>query len=447
MSTKDQVLERLRLVKDEPEENELLFGFEKYAKQLSEFLLDPKTPTPFVFAIHGSWGSGKTSLILQIQKLVQKGINENNLEDWKEIRFDAWEYEKTDVISALLLLIQRKYKDKKGKIESFATSVGLFLTDVALQRGVGIGLDQAKSHFENFIDDIPTIKEKLGELTKDGRLIVFVDDLDRCHIDNILDMLEAIKMFLTAKNVIFVLTVDMKKIERAWRLRYKSEEASIEGLEHIEKIFPIKLSLPPKNLKEIKKYVEKMCSSLSKSEQEIIVNACPPNPRKIKRIINLAYFVLKNLDDDENFDYKVPIVLFWCILTSQHPKLSDIIKEEPHALIQMAIPVALFKDSQELILQRENLSKVLTENENLILPTINVPNKWVYSNTIKGLLYAIDNEPDALDVLRVFGSYYQFQKSIPLTDFNRFDGKMQRVYDDIIPVLEDVIYNSSLIGN
>jgi len=447
MTLKDQVLERLNLIIDEPEESELLFDFKKYAIQVSKVLLDNNTPTPFVIAIHGSWGSGKTSLILEIQKQVQKGISEKSLTTWKELRFDAWEYEKTDVISALLHQISAKYKDKKGKIEAFTKSVGLFLTDVALQKGVGLGLDQAKRHFQEFIDDIPTIKTKLGDLTQDGRLIVFVDDLDRCHIDNVLDMLEAIKMFLTAENVLFVMAVDMRKIERAWKLRYNTDDASIEGLEHIEKIFPLKLSLPPKSSEEIQKYVKVMCSSLSETEQNIIVNSCPSNPRKIKRIVNLAYFILKNLDDDENFDYKVPLVLIWCILTSLYPKLADLIKQEPRSLIQMALPIVLFNDNQEIMRQRDNFSKVLSENRNFTLPSMTVGGNWVFPNTINGLLHVIDNEPDAMNVLEVFGKYYNLGHTVNTNDVKEFQRKVETLNNNILPSLKNVIYNSSLIGN
>ena len=96
--------------------------------------------------------------------------------------------------------------------------------------------DDAKKHFTEFVKHISTIRENLEDLTKSNRLIIFVDDLDRCNVENILDMLEAIKMFFTAKGVIFVVAVDIDKIERVWQLRYNNELAVTESRDHIEKI-------------------------------------------------------------------------------------------------------------------------------------------------------------------------------------------------------------------
>ena len=49
-------------------------------------------------------------------------------------------------------------------------------------------------HFESAVEEIPTIIQKLSEMIGNGRLIVFVDDLDRCHADNTIGILEAIKL-------------------------------------------------------------------------------------------------------------------------------------------------------------------------------------------------------------------------------------------------------------
>ena len=88
----------LALIKDEPAQD-LMFGFERLATQLFNVITDKKTNTPFVIAVHGEWGSGKTSLINAVYKKTKKLIEKNNAE-WRTLKFDAWEYERTDIVVA-----------------------------------------------------------------------------------------------------------------------------------------------------------------------------------------------------------------------------------------------------------------------------------------------------------------------------------------------------------
>ena len=42
----------------------------------------------------------------------------------------------------------------------------------------------------------------------DGRLVVFIDDLDRCTPDKVPEVLEAIKLFTTTPRCVYVLGLD-----------------------------------------------------------------------------------------------------------------------------------------------------------------------------------------------------------------------------------------------
>ena len=99
-SYKQEVLEKLSLIQDEPDSKSNLFQFKKFADQLVDVLNDPNTHTPYSIALHGEWGSGKTSLIRQDYEIMQEKLKEK--EGWKLIWFDAWEYEKLDPVAALL---------------------------------------------------------------------------------------------------------------------------------------------------------------------------------------------------------------------------------------------------------------------------------------------------------------------------------------------------------
>lgn len=93
------------------------------------------------------------------------------------------------------------------------------------------------------------------------------------------------------------MAIDITKIERAWELRYDSKIGKIEGREHVEKLFPLKLALPPKSQQDLATYVKNLAGSLSDADIEFILHNSQFNPRKIKRMLNLLYVVLLNLPD------------------------------------------------------------------------------------------------------------------------------------------------------
>jgi hypothetical protein len=331
---KNKVLERLSLLHDEPDRESKLFQFDKFAKQLANIILDEKLHTPYAIAVHGEWGEGKTSLIGHAHNLLISAVKEQN-KDWKVLWFDAWEYERLDPVAALLQRISNLYAEgeRNQKFREAINGLASIFSDVVLRSAIHMTLKEAREHFESSIEQIPTISEKLSKMIGEGRLIVFVDDLDRCHVDNALGIMDAIKLFLHAEGAIFVVAVDMKKLERAWDLRYKGYEiAKMEGKDHADKIFQLKLSLPPKEAEAIKEYVRWLATSLPPDLSQLIAEGCPPNLRKIKRILNLIYFLSKGTPE-EGFDKVFPLIVIWSIVTVAYPELARIISANPNSLI------------------------------------------------------------------------------------------------------------------
>ncbi len=58
-------------------------------------------------------------------------------------------------------------------------------------------------------------------LGTEGRLIVFVDDWNRCLPEKAPEVLEAIKLFLEVPGTVFVLGMDRAVIERGVEVRYR----------------------------------------------------------------------------------------------------------------------------------------------------------------------------------------------------------------------------------
>ena len=146
------------------------------------------TPTPYAIAVHGEWGGGKTSLIHRVYKSI-KNNHSNNL---KVLWFDAWEYERIDPVLSLTQRIATEYRGAGRKLKGIVKGVLLTTSDVVSRKTIGLTTEEIKDHFASSVENIPTITEQLEKIVGEGRLIVFIDDLDRCIAENALGILEAI---------------------------------------------------------------------------------------------------------------------------------------------------------------------------------------------------------------------------------------------------------------
>lgn len=70
------------------------------------------------------------------------------------------------------------------------------------------------------------------------RIIVFIDDLDRCTPDKALEILESIKAFFDIEGmiyVIYVIAMDSSSIDSIAKKKY-GEESSVKGIDYLKKI-------------------------------------------------------------------------------------------------------------------------------------------------------------------------------------------------------------------
>jgi hypothetical protein len=74
-------------------------GFKLYVEALADFLLAENTRPPLTFSVEGSWGSGKSSFMLQLKNRI-RAISPAS----KTIDFNAWKYDKQEELWAAFAL-------------------------------------------------------------------------------------------------------------------------------------------------------------------------------------------------------------------------------------------------------------------------------------------------------------------------------------------------------
>ena len=213
-------------------------GFDDYAEALTEVIVHSRAE--FSVGIFGSWGSGKTTLMQAIQRKLPD--DKSVIPVW----FAAWRYEKDPNLILPLLDVLREALEtqddgKSGWAHDAAVAVGCagqaFLEGLKLSAS----LPGIKADFElgKMIEAIRASRERpaplslyhagfrmlheaIQGLSAGGtrRVVVFIDDLDRCLPTNALDVLESMKLFFDVEGCIFVVGLDQEIAEKAVAVKY-----------------------------------------------------------------------------------------------------------------------------------------------------------------------------------------------------------------------------------
>lgn len=318
-------------------ETELDFLDYEYLIKTIEGIVINDNLLPASIGVYGDWGSGKSSLM----NMAKKRLEDRN-ENIKCIVFNGWLFENyEDAKSAILGSILDEINNEenlsikaKDIIKGLYKSVDKFKliknilkfgSNLFMPNGIstliGIGIDACKSfadsdkkevlenissniHNEldntdlrNDLRDFQNNFESLLEESKINRLVIFIDELDRCRPDTILETLEAIKLFLFTGNVVFIIGADERHVSYAVKSKFKDIEGiQIDiGKEYLEKLIQYPIRIPRLNSSEVEIYISclLMQSTLNKDVFSKVLSLIKENKNKdfenfkISSILNL----------------------------------------------------------------------------------------------------------------------------------------------------------------
>ncbi len=137
----------------------------------------------------------------------------------------------------------------------------------------------------------------LDEARKDDksyRIVVFIDDLDRCTPDRALEVLESMKSFFDIEGIVYVIGMDSDTINSLVRKKY-GEESDIKGLDYLQKIVQLPFQIPTWIEQDITRFISHIISEdLQGSDlveefennKGLIKKGVELNPRQVKTFIN-----------------------------------------------------------------------------------------------------------------------------------------------------------------
>lgn len=298
------------------ETSEDLLGFNVHADLLINIIYD-ESVLPITIGVFGDWGSGKSSVL----QIVKEAFDKDDDKDSLCIYFNGWTFEGyDDAKAALLNSILKELEDNKKIPDAIKDTIkekakklwksidwmrgagmvmknvalpavtayftgGLSLVPFAIQKLAEWGnnpeiiikklqSDEGKEIFNSFIkegkENDKNITNAVAEFRKDftelldatnfKRLVVIIDDLDRCSPERIIENLEAIKLFLNVPKTAFVIGADPRIVKYAIEYKYKNNKEIEDDnnriiIDYLEKLIQLPYSLPRLSESEVETYI------------------------------------------------------------------------------------------------------------------------------------------------------------------------------------------------
>ena len=266
--------------------------------------------TPSTIGLYGDWGSGKSSLMKLAQSKIEDLPEKKKKKDDEDkspktlcIEFNGWLFEgyedtKTSLCGTILdtLADEKRFEPEVAerakeliKKVDFKKLIGKgvkFGVDYLLTGGIGALTDLTLSSILNSLKsqageieakdieevlakfkkeektrtEIKEFRDEFKELLKKSKVenvVVFIDELDRCNPDTILDVFEDMRLFLFVDGMSFVIGADERLIQYAIKTKYKEVPGNNLdiGKEYLEKVIQYPITIPQLNYAEVNQYL------------------------------------------------------------------------------------------------------------------------------------------------------------------------------------------------
>lgn len=237
-------------------------------------------------AINGAWGSGKTFFVKQVKLILDScaslSASEVSASEDQEIRevwsklqkrdrlklqshiciyYDAWENDQdSDPMLSLIYSIVQNVNNappllKKINLTDFAekaVSIIDYFTGNNWATLIKLIKDTTKTVTgDDILEDIrkqKSIDSTINEFFKDlidgnaDRLVIIIDELDRCRPDYAVKLLERIKHYCSDERITFVFSINKRELQHTISKYYGND---FDSCRYLDRFFDLQYELPP----------------------------------------------------------------------------------------------------------------------------------------------------------------------------------------------------------
>ncbi len=345
-----------------------------------------------IISLNGDWGTGKTFFIKQVIEVIKCLSFENYIiderlndfiknfeKDLKEIDtknqifpiyYNAWEYDSNEdpLLTLIYSLIEQNpnlsdndkpSESMRQKIYKIISSfkVGLSFADNNTGKSVGIELQcnpQKNIPITKDVISIEGLKDTFNQLLEEikvekaNKLVIFIDELDRCNPKFAIKLLERIKHFFDNDEFIFVFSTNLNELQYTVKKFYGE---GIDGYLYLDKFFDLQFTLPNINIENYINSLNIIHISQSRyfdtcvREMARIYNFSLRNCNRYIKLVSITYNFIQN-----SSSYLLAKVILFPILLAI--KMKDI------GLYNKIVNGNAEIEFKNIILQSEELIKV-----------------------------------------------------------------------------------------
>lgn len=233
--------------------------------------------TASAIAIDGRWGSGKTFFTRQTQMVINAlnpsstideetkakviarlpfSTNAEENENYSvAVYYDAWENDNdTKPVLSLIYEITKQI------------SIDFSLSDISIVKAAGAIFEAISGHNVNGIKNALTsedpftkfkkqkdVEQKIKEFfasllaERGNRLVIFIDELDRCKPTFAVHLLEQIKHYIYDDRITFVFSVNLEQLQHTLKHYYGID---FDSCRYLDRFFDLRISIPPANMEK-----------------------------------------------------------------------------------------------------------------------------------------------------------------------------------------------------
>lgn len=275
-----------------------LLNNEAIAKTIVSLIADSKEQ-PISIGIHGDWGAGKSSIL----EMVEDDVKRTSLESGKKyscIRFNGWKHQgfedsKVALMSSIISELQRNEKlgaKASGILEKLwkninwmsvaktagktalgiatgtapltllSSALDVLKTTASTEDGIQGAIESIGGYLKDakITEDTSSNKEfsefqkNFADLLEDAsidKLVVLIDDLDRCLPEVAISTMEAVRLFMFTPKTAFVIAADEGMIRYAVKKHFpdatdenKFNTGDVFANKYLEKLIQVPFRIP-----------------------------------------------------------------------------------------------------------------------------------------------------------------------------------------------------------